>query len=146
MSIRHALLALLSEGPRYGLQLRQEFEERTGDVWPLNVGQVYTTLQRLERDGLVRVDEAGDDDRQKCFRITSDGATELAAWHPPRRRASRAAAGLGRATRARWRPVGRSDTVRGAVERVQRRPRGSLRCRSMRPVCSHGRATLGAGR
>ena len=80
MSIRHALLALLSEGPRYGLQLRQEFEERTGDVWPLNVGQVYTTLQRLERDGLVRVDEAGDDDRQKCFRITSDGATELAAW------------------------------------------------------------------
>ena len=46
MSVRHALLALLSEGPKYGLQLRQEFEERTGEVWPLNVGQVYTTLQR----------------------------------------------------------------------------------------------------
>jgi DNA-binding PadR family transcriptional regulator len=53
MSVRHALLALLSEGPKYGLQLRQEFEARTGEVWPLNVGQVYTTLQRLERDGLV---------------------------------------------------------------------------------------------
>ena len=53
MSIRHALLALLSEGPKYGLQLRQEFESRTGEVWPLNVGQVYTTLGRLERDGLV---------------------------------------------------------------------------------------------
>ena len=38
MSVRHALLALLSEGPKYGLQLRQEFEARTGEVWPLNVG------------------------------------------------------------------------------------------------------------
>ena len=55
MSVRHALLALLSEGPKYGLQLREEFETRTGDVWPLNGGQVYTTLQRLERDGLVGV-------------------------------------------------------------------------------------------
>ncbi len=49
--VRHALLALLSEGPKYGPQLRQEFEARTGEVRPLNVGQVYTTLQRLERDG-----------------------------------------------------------------------------------------------
>ena len=57
MSVRHALLALLSEGPKYGLQLREEFEARTGEVWPLNVGQVYTTLQRLERDGLVESDE-----------------------------------------------------------------------------------------
>ena len=38
MSVRHALLALLSEGPKYGLQLRNEFEAKTGDVWPLNVG------------------------------------------------------------------------------------------------------------
>ena len=53
MSVRHALLALLSEGPKYGLQLREEFEANTGEVWPLNGGQVYTTLQRLERDGLV---------------------------------------------------------------------------------------------
>ena len=45
MSVRHALLALLSEGPKYGLQLREEFEAGTGEVWPLNVGQVYTTLQ-----------------------------------------------------------------------------------------------------
>jgi DNA-binding PadR family transcriptional regulator len=53
VSVKHALLALLSEGPKYGLQLRQEFEAQTGEVWPLNIGQVYTTLQRLERDGLV---------------------------------------------------------------------------------------------
>src|SRR5690349_19001914 len=82
MSIRHALLALLSEGPKYGLQLRQEFEARTGDVWPLNVGQVYTTLQRLERDGMVESDGDGDaeDGPQKGFRITRDGEAELAAW------------------------------------------------------------------
>jgi DNA-binding PadR family transcriptional regulator len=83
MSVRHALLALLSEGPKYGLQLREEFEARTGEVWPLNVGQVYTTLQRLERDGLV---EALDDDQdadagpQKAYRITGTGSRELARW------------------------------------------------------------------
>jgi DNA-binding PadR family transcriptional regulator len=80
MSVRHALLALLSEGPKYGLQLRQEFEARTGEVWPLNVGQVYTTLQRLERDGLVESDGTGDDGPQKGFRITADGEGELALW------------------------------------------------------------------
>jgi DNA-binding PadR family transcriptional regulator len=81
MSVRHALLALLTEGPKYGLQLRQEFESRTGEVWPLNVGQVYLTLQRLERDELV---ESDDGDRsgpqKKTFRITSAGADELATW------------------------------------------------------------------
>jgi len=81
MSVRHALLALLSEGPKYGLRLREEFEAGTGEVWPLNIGQVYTTLQRLERDGLIESDD--DDERdspQKRFRITSDGERELAAW------------------------------------------------------------------
>jgi DNA-binding PadR family transcriptional regulator len=80
MSVRHALLALLSEGPRYGLQLREEFEARTGEVWPLNVGQVYTTLQRLERDGLVESDGAAQDGPQKTFRITAEGEHELAGW------------------------------------------------------------------
>jgi DNA-binding PadR family transcriptional regulator len=80
MGVRHALLALLSEGPKYGLQLRQEFEAGTGEVWPLNVGQVYTTLQRLERDGLVESDDARDDGPQKAFRITDAGAAELHEW------------------------------------------------------------------
>jgi DNA-binding PadR family transcriptional regulator len=79
MSVPHALLALLSEGPKYGLRLQNEFESRTGEVWPLNVGQVYTTLQRLERDGLVETD--GDGERsQKRYRITSEGARELTGW------------------------------------------------------------------
>ena len=80
MSVRHALLALLSEGPKYGLQLGQEFEARTGEVWPLNTGQVYTTLQRLERDGLVESDDAAEDGPQKAFRITTAGSEELSAW------------------------------------------------------------------
>ena len=71
MSVRHAILALLSEGPKYGLQLREEFEARTGEVWPLNVGQVYTTLQRLERDGLVESD-GEEEGPTKAFRITGD--------------------------------------------------------------------------
>jgi len=84
VSVRHALLALLSEGPKYGLQLRQEFEARTGEVWPLNVGQVYTTLQRLERDGLVESDGADDESPQKGFRITAAGDEELVGWlHTP---------------------------------------------------------------
>jgi len=80
MSVPHALLALLSEGPKYGLQLREEFEARTGEVWPLNVGQVYTTLQRLERDRLVASDGADDAAPQKDYRITTAGEDELASW------------------------------------------------------------------
>jgi DNA-binding PadR family transcriptional regulator len=80
MSVRHALLALLSEGPKYGLQLREEFEARTGEVWPLNGGQVYTTLQRLERDGLVESDGTGEEGPQKGFRISAEGEQELARW------------------------------------------------------------------
>src|ERR1700691_1183877 len=81
MSVRHALLALLSEGPKYGLRLREEFEAGTGEVWPLNIGQVYTTLQRLERDGLIESDDDHErDSPQKRFRITAEGEHELAAW------------------------------------------------------------------
>jgi DNA-binding PadR family transcriptional regulator len=81
MSVPHALLALLSEGPKYGLRLQSEFKARTGEVWPLNVGQVYTTLQRLERDGLVEADGEGErSQKQKRYRITSAGARELADW------------------------------------------------------------------
>jgi DNA-binding PadR family transcriptional regulator len=79
MSVPHALLALLREGPKYGLRLQSEFESRTGEVWPLNIGQVYSTLQRLERDRLVEA--AGEGERsQKQYRITSAGAQELDDW------------------------------------------------------------------
>jgi DNA-binding PadR family transcriptional regulator len=80
MSVPHALLALLSEGPKYGLRLQNEFEARTGEVWPLNIGQVYTTLQRLERDGLVETDDGEGERSQKRYRVTDQGAQELADW------------------------------------------------------------------
>ncbi len=80
MSVRHSLLALLSEGPKYGLRLQQEFEERTGEVWPLNVGQVYITLQRLERAGLVESDGEDAAGPQKRYVITQAGRAELDDW------------------------------------------------------------------
>lgn len=79
MSVRLSLLAMLDEGPRYGAQLRAEFEARTGATWPLNVGQVYTTLTRLERDGLV-VTEGQDDSGHVLYRITEEGSKQVAAW------------------------------------------------------------------
>ncbi|MGW2180986.1 PadR family transcriptional regulator [Streptomyces sp. NPDC001732] len=79
MSIRHGLLALLERGPRYGSQLRTEFESRTGSTWPLNVGQVYTTLSRLERDGLVVQDDE-DEQGHALYAITDDGRHELRNW------------------------------------------------------------------
>ena len=78
MSVRHSLLALLSAGAMHGYGLKTEFETATGDVWPLNVGQVYTTLGRLERDGLV-IAEA-DDEGQKVYEITEAGRDELRRW------------------------------------------------------------------
>lgn len=79
MSVKQALLALLEQEPMYGYQLRAEFEQRTGSTWPLNVGQVYTTLTRLERDGLVEA--AGDDgEGHAVYRLTDAGRAEVAAW------------------------------------------------------------------
>ncbi|MEU2389327.1 PadR family transcriptional regulator [Streptomyces sp. NPDC007369] len=80
MSIRHGLLALLDQGPRYGSRLRAEFESRTGSTWPLNVGQVYTTLARLERDGLVA--PGGEDaSGHTLYAITDAGRAELREWY-----------------------------------------------------------------
>ena len=79
MAIRHGLLALLDEGPAYGYQLKAAFEERTGGTWPLNIGQVYTTLARAERDGLVAALDA-DDEGRVVYEITDAGRTEVARW------------------------------------------------------------------
>lgn len=79
MSVRLGLLALLDEQPMYGYQLHTTFKERTGDSWPLNIGQIYTTLARLERDGLV--EEAGDDgDGHQVYALTQAGRDELDRW------------------------------------------------------------------
>jgi DNA-binding PadR family transcriptional regulator len=97
MSVRQGLLALLAERPMHGYQLRREFEARTGGTWPLNIGQVYTTVQRLVRDGLVepvpgdgtpegtgRAPESakrGTAERDvERFRPTDAGRAEVAHW------------------------------------------------------------------
>lgn len=79
MSVKYGLLALLERGPMYGYQLRVAFEESTGGTWPLNIGQVYTTLSRLDRDDLVRalpVEDGG----QRPYQITDTGRADLATW------------------------------------------------------------------
>lgn len=80
MSVRHSILALLADEPAHGYALKSEFEASTGATWPLNVGQVYTTLRRLERDGLVEPLSSGDDDARVTWRITKPGLAELRQW------------------------------------------------------------------
>jgi DNA-binding PadR family transcriptional regulator len=84
MSIRHGLLALLVEGDAYGNQLRVTFEERTGGTWPLNIGQVFQTLDRLARDGLVEVADAigadGPPQARRRYALTPAGRAEVARW------------------------------------------------------------------
>ncbi|WP_030913654.1 PadR family transcriptional regulator [Streptosporangium amethystogenes] len=79
MTIRHGILTLLSQGPRYGYQLRAEFEASTGAAWPLNIGQVYTTLSRMERDGLVSPGEQ-DEQGRVVYSITEAGLAEMERW------------------------------------------------------------------
>lgn len=79
MSVRFSLLAILDQGACYGYQLRAEFDRRTGSTWPLNVGQIYNTLDRLERDGLVT---RGDTDAQGhvYYLITDAGREQVREW------------------------------------------------------------------
>lgn len=79
MSVRQSLLAILDQGPCYGYQLRHEFDRRTGSTWPLNVGQIYNTLERLERDGLVRRGMP-DPHGHVYWEITREGSAEVARW------------------------------------------------------------------
>jgi len=84
VSIRNSLLALLLEGRAYGNQLRTDFEERTGGTWPLNIGQVYQTLDRLVRDGLVVAEDVRTADlpaqARNLYRITDAGQAEVLGW------------------------------------------------------------------
>lgn len=79
MSVRQSLLAILDQGPCYGYQLRSEFDRRTGSTWPLNVGQIYNTLERLERDGLVERGQA-DGQGHVYWQITDAGSAEVGTW------------------------------------------------------------------
>lgn len=90
MTVRQSLLAILDQAPCYGYQLRGEFDARTGGTWPLNAGQVYTTLDRLERDGLVTSDGADAEGRVR-YAITDSGSAEVRGWlsNPVQRQTAR---------------------------------------------------------
>jgi DNA-binding PadR family transcriptional regulator len=75
VSVRLSLLALLAQGACYGYQLRTELDWRTGGTGPINVGQIYNTLDRLERDKLVR--KTGENN---YYEITDAGRAAVAAW------------------------------------------------------------------
>lgn len=81
MSVKQGLLALLSEEPMGVARLRKEFEARTGGTWPLNIGQVYTTVRRLERDGLVAYapDDAAEADVDR-YTLTDEGRDVAEGW------------------------------------------------------------------
>jgi DNA-binding PadR family transcriptional regulator len=80
MSVKFGLMALLDQEPMYGYQLRQQFERATGATWPLNIGQVYTTLARLERDGLVEPLGPPDDEGRQLYNLTAKGRADLELW------------------------------------------------------------------
>jgi DNA-binding PadR family transcriptional regulator len=63
----------------YGYQLRAAFEDSVGGAWPLNIGQVYTTLSRLERDDLVLA-MPENDEGQRPYELTDKGRAELTRW------------------------------------------------------------------
>jgi DNA-binding PadR family transcriptional regulator len=79
VSVRHGLLALLQRGPMHGYQLHSAFSQIAGDLNPLNIGQVYSTLSRLERDGLVR-SQPDEGSRPHLYGTTDAGTAELANW------------------------------------------------------------------
>ncbi|MDO5729618.1 MAG: PadR family transcriptional regulator [Actinomycetaceae bacterium] len=85
MSVKHALLALLADGPQGAYRLRARFQDVTGGAWPLNIGQAYSTLQRLERDGLI--ESAGTEPSQEpgkpaidLYALTRRGQSAIEDW------------------------------------------------------------------
>jgi DNA-binding PadR family transcriptional regulator len=81
--VRFLFLALLGRGPAHGYDLKRAYDARFGAIWgPLNIGQVYTTMARLERDGLVahRTVAQGDRPDKKVYEITADGRSALDTW------------------------------------------------------------------
>lgn len=79
MSVRNGLVALLSQEPMGVYQLRKEFEARTGGTWPLNIGQVYSTIQRLERDGLVAPVSVSGEEVER-YDLTDAGRQAANSW------------------------------------------------------------------
>ena len=82
MGVKHIFLALLRGRPMHGYDLKESFDQLVSEKWSLNYGQVYTTLSRLERDGLVVSTEVKQEHKpdKKVYKISEAGQTELTHW------------------------------------------------------------------
>jgi DNA-binding PadR family transcriptional regulator len=82
MSIKHAILGLLADRPLHGYELKAAYEAELVPATQLNYGQVYTTLERLGRDGLVAHEVVSQTERpdKKVYALTAAGRRELQAW------------------------------------------------------------------
>ncbi len=82
MSVKYAMLGILAEKDLHGYELKTSFDEKVGEFWSLNYGQIYTTLDRLEKDDLVTYDRQTQDRRpdRKIYSITRKGRKELDEW------------------------------------------------------------------
>jgi DNA-binding PadR family transcriptional regulator len=83
MTIKHALLALLAEGPGHGYELKKRYDEAIGLLWPLQQAQVYNNLRQMEHEGLVQLDVRVVQPNlpdQKRYRLTEAGEQALADW------------------------------------------------------------------
>jgi DNA-binding PadR family transcriptional regulator len=80
LSLRYGVLGLLKEEPLHGYEVKNRFEGMLGGTWEVNVGQIYTTLQRLERDGLVRPVGARGDRGKQTYELSPDGRKALDQW------------------------------------------------------------------
>ncbi len=82
MSVKYAMLGILAEGDLHGYELKSSFDEKVGEFWSLNYGQIYTTLDRLEKEELVTHDRQSQSRRpdRKIYSITGKGRQELNEW------------------------------------------------------------------
>jgi DNA-binding PadR family transcriptional regulator len=85
MSVRYAVLGLISQKPRHGYETRAAFESLVGgdENWEVKPAQIYTTLERLEDAGLVTRSSdlgEGDEPARRVYQITSEGAQALEKW------------------------------------------------------------------
>ena len=78
MGLKEGLLCLLATGDSHGYELKTELEATTGDTWQINIGQIYTTLQRLERDGLVVHSNVADG--RVVYSLTEAGRLAASEW------------------------------------------------------------------
>ena len=80
MSLKYGVLGLLTGEPLHGYEVKNRFEAMLGGTWEVNLGQIYTTLQRLERDGLVRPAGPRGDRGKQTYELLPEGRRALEQW------------------------------------------------------------------